>query len=177
MKKGGDMRTGGIFLLYVLAVLTLASCRTSKNTAQQVNQDYSSDFLRLSREFDSLQAGFQMSQRQVTDKLSNLKVEHVTTYYTLPDSAGKQYPVYVSTTKADKDEQTTQQTYTDMMATIRRMELRLDSLSSVIEAALREEQKVAEVSWWDRHKWRVLVPVVVVIIAVSFAFAFKRRKE
>lgn len=171
------MKTSSILLLYVLAVLTLASCRTSKNTAQQVNRDYSADFLRLSREFDSLRAGFQLSQRQVTDKLSNLKVEHVTTYYTLPDSTGKQYPVYVSTTKADKDEQTSEKVQTDMMATIRRMELRLDSLSSVIEAALREEQKVAEVSWWDRHKWRVLVPVVVVIIAVSFAFAFKRRKE
>ena len=88
--------------------------------------------------------------------LSNLKVEHVTTYYTLPDSAGRQYPVYVSTTKADKDEQTSEKVQTDMMATIRRMELRLDSLLSVIEAALREEQKVAEVSWWERHKGYVI---------------------
>lgn len=172
------MRSGGILLLYVLAVFTmLCGCRSSRNVEAQVQHDYSGDWLRLSRQMDSLQAGFRLSQRQVTDKLSNLKVEHVTTYYTLPDSTGKQYPVYVSTTKADKDEQTTQQTYTDMMATIQRMELRLDSLSSVIEAALREEQKVAEVSWWDRNKWRVLVTVVLVIIAVSFAFAFKRRKE
>lgn len=172
------MRSGGILLLYVLAVFTLlCGCRSSRNVEAQVQHDYSGNWLRLSRQMDSIQAGFQMSQRQVTDKLSNLKVEHVTTYYTLPDSAGKQYPVYVSTTKADKDEQTSEKVQTDMMATIRRMELRLDSLSSVIEAALREEQKVAEVSWWDRHKWRVLVPVVVVIIAVSFAFAFKKRKE
>ena len=175
MKKGGDMRTGGIFLLYVLAVLTLASCRTSKNTAQQVNRDYSADFLRLSREFDSLRAGFQLSQRQVTDKLSNLKVEHTTTYYTLPDSAGKQYPVYVSTTKADKDERTTERMYTDMMATIRKMEAVVDSLSEKVDEALKKEQKVAEVSWWERHKWRVLVPVVLVIIVMAFVYKLRKK--
>lgn len=172
------MRASAIFLLYILAIVCLlCGCKASKQTDTQVQRDYSGDWQRLSSQMDSLQAGFRLSQQQVTDKLSNLKVEHTTTYYTLPDSTGKQYPVYVSTTKADKDEQTSERVQTDMMATIRRMELRLDSLSSVIEAALREEQKVAEVSWWDRHKWRVLVPVVVVIIAVSFAFAFKKRKE
>ena len=161
--------------MYVLAVLTLASCRTSKNTAQQVNRDYSADFLRLSREFDSLRAGFQLSQRQVTDKLSNLKVEHTTTYYTLPDSAGRQYPVYVSTTKADKDEQTSEKMQTDMMATIRRLDAVVDSLSEKVDEALKEEQKVAEVSWWERHKWRVLVPVVLVIIVVAFVYKLRKK--
>ena len=147
------MRTSGIVLLYILAVLVLlCGCRTPKNTEQQVARDYSGDFQRLYRQMDSLSGGFQVSQQQITDKLSNLKVEHVTTYYTLPDSAGRQYPVYVSTTKADKDEQTTEKVRTDMMATIRRMELAVDSLSRRVDAALREEQKVAELSWWDRHK-------------------------
>ena len=136
------MRASGIILLYILAVFSLASCRTSKNTEQQVNRDYSADFLRLSREFDSLRAGFQLSQRQVTDKLSNLKVEHTTTYYTPPDSAGRQYPVYVSTTKADKDERTSEKVQTDMMAAIRKMEAVVDSLSEKVDEALKKEQKV-----------------------------------
>ena len=172
------MRSGALLLLYVLAVFTLlCGCRSSRNVEAQVQHDYSGDWLRLSRQMDSLWAGFQVSQRQVTDKLSNLKVEHVTTYYTLPDSTGKQYPVYVSTTKADKDEQTTQQTYTDMMATIRRMELRLDSLSSVIEAALREEQKVAEVSWWERHKGYVIGAAFGAVLVVVGWMVYRIRKK
>lgn len=172
------MKTGAIYLLYILAVFSmLCGCRTPRNTEAAVQRDYSGDLLGLSRQMDSLRASFELSRRRITDKLSNLKLEHTTTYYTLPDSAGRQYPVYVSTTKADKDERTSEKAYTDLMATIRRMEAVVDSLSRRVDAALREEQKVAELSWWDRHKWRVLVPVVVVIIAVSFAFAFKRRKE
>ena len=172
------MRTSAIFLLYVLAlVCLLCGCKTSRQTDTKVQRDYSADWQRLSSQMDSLRAGFRLSQQQVTDKLSNLKVEHTTTYYTLPDSTGRQYPVYVSTTKADKDEQTTERIRTEMDACIREMKAIVDSLSRKVDAALKKEQKVAELSWWDRHKWRVLVPVVVVIIAVPFAFAFKRRKE
>ena len=172
------MRSASILLLYVLAVFCLlCGCRTSKNVETQVQHDYSGDWLRLSRQMDSLWAGFQLSQRQVTDKLSNLKVEHVTTYYTLPDSAGKQYPVYVSTTKADKDEQTSEKVQTDMMATIRKLELRLDSLSSVIEAALREEQKVAEVSWWERHKGYVIGAAFGAVLVVLGWMVYRIRKK
>lgn len=178
MKKGGDMRAGSIFLLYVLAVLSLASCKASKNVEQQVDRDYSADFMRLSHEFDSIYAGFQVSQRQVTDKLSNLKVEHTTTYYTLPDSAGRQYPVYVSTTKADKDEKTSEKVYTDMIASIRRLEQRLDDLSEKVDAALKQEQKVAEVSWWDRHKGYVAGGAFCAVLVVIIAYiVYKSRKK
>ena len=172
------MRSGALLLLYVLAVFTmLCGCRSSRNVEAQVQHDYSGDWLRLSRQMDSLWAGFQVSQRQVTDKLSNLKVEHVTTYYTLPDSAGKQYPVYVSTTKADKDEQTSEKVQADMMATIRKLELRLDSLSSVIEAALREEQKVAEVSWWERHKGYVIGAAFGAVLVVVGWMVYRIRRK
>lgn len=172
------MRSWALLLLYVLAVFCLlCGCRSSRNVEAQVQHDYSGDWLRLSRQMDSLRAGFQVSQRQVTDKLSNLKVEHVTTYYTLPDSTGKQYPVYVSTTKADKDEQSTEMTNTDLMATIRELKIVVDSLSQKVDAALKREQKEAELSWWDRNKWRVLVPVVLVVIVMAFAFALKLRRK
>ena len=164
-------------MLYALAVFSLASCRTSKNTEQQVNRDYSADFLRLSREFDSLRAGFRLSQQQVTDKLSNLKVEHTTTYYTLPDSTGRQYPVYVSTTKADKDEQTTERIRTEMDACIREMRSIVDSLSRKVDAALKKEQKVAELSWWDRYKWKVMVSGLVVLVIIATTFIYKYRKK
>lgn len=170
------MKTGGIYLLYILALFSmLCGCRTPRNTEAAVQRDYTGDLLGLSRQMDSLRAGFELSQRRITDKLSNLKLEHTTTYYTLPDSVGRQYPVYVSTTKADKDERTSERMYTDMMATIRKMEAVVDSLSEKVDAALREEQKVAEVSWWERHKWRVLVPVVLVIIVVAFVYKLRKK--
>lgn len=172
------MRTSGIVIMYVLGLLALlAGCKTSKNTEQQVNRDYSADFLRLSSEFDSLRAGFQLSQRQVTDKLSNLKVEHTTTYYTLPDSTGKQYPVYVSTTKADKDEQETQKTYLELDATIRRMYEKVDSLSNKVDEALRKEQKVAEVSWWDRHKGYVVGAVLGAVAVIVGWMVYRIRRK
>ena len=170
------MRTSAIFLLYVLAIVCLlCGCKTSQQTDTETHQDYSADWLRLSSQMDSLRAGFQLSQQQVTDKLSNLKVEHTTTYYTLPDSTGKQYPVYISTTKADKDEQTTERIRTEMDAYFRRMEAMVDSLSRKVDAALKKEQKVRELSWGDFHKWRVMVSAMVVIIIIV-TFIYKSRK-
>lgn len=170
------MRTSAIFLLYLLAlVCLLCGCKTSRQTDTKVQRDYSGDWQRLSSQMDSLRAGFRLSQQQVTDKLSNLKVEHTTTYYTLPDSTGRQYPVYVSTTKADKDEQTTERIRTEMDACIREMRTIVDSLSRKVDAALKKEQKVAELSWWDRHKWKVMVPVVLVIIATTFIYKYRKK--
>ena len=172
------MRKSSLFLLYILAAFfLLCGCRASKNAEHQVERDYSGDWLRLSRQMDSLRADFQLSRRQVTDKLSNLKLEHVTTYYTPPDSTGKQYPVYVSTTKADKGEHTTKQSDTDLNATIRRLELCMDSLFSVINAAMKQEQKVAEVSWWDRHKGYTVGAAFVLVLAVIgyLVYKFKNR--
>ena len=172
------MRTSAIFLLYILAIVCLlCGCKASKQTDTQVQRDYSGDWRRLSSRMDSLRAGFRLSQQQVTDKLSNLKLEHTTTYYTLPDSTGKQYPVYISTTKADKDEQTTERIRTEMEAYFRRMEAIVDSLSRKVDAALKKEQKVAELSWWDRHKWKVMVSGLVVVVIIIAAFIYRSRRK
>lgn len=172
------MKTGAIYLLYILAVFSmLCGCRTPRNTEAAVQRDYSGDLLGLSRQMDSLRASFELSRRRITDKLSNLKLEHTTTYYTLPDSMGRQYPVYVSTTKADKDERTSEKAYTDLMATIRRMEAVVDSLSRRVDAALREEQKVAELSWWDRHKGYLYGTAAGVVLAIIAYIIFKSRRK
>ena len=169
------MRTSAIFLLYILAIVCLlCGCKTSRQTDTKVQRDYSADWQRLSSQMDSLRAGFRLSQQQVTDKLSNLTVEHTTTYYTLPASTRRQYPVSISTTPASKDEQPTELIRTEMDACIREMRTIVDSLSRKVDAALKKEQKVAELSWWDRHKWRVLVPVVLVIIATTFIYKYRK---
>lgn len=171
------MKNVPILILSALGILCLlCGCRSSKNVEQQVERDYSGDWLRLSRQMDSLLADFQLSRRQVTDKLSNLKLEHVTTYYTPPDSTGKQYPVYVSTTKANKGEHTTKQSDTELNATIRRLELCMDSLFSVINAAMKQEQKVAELSWWDRHKGYAVGAAFVLVLVVIGYMVYKFKK-
>lgn len=155
----------------------LCGCRTPRNTEAAVQRDYTGDLLGLSRQMDSLRAVFELSQQRITDKLSNLRLEHTTTYYTLPDSAGRQYPVYVSTTKADKDERTSEQEHTDLMATLRRMEAVVDSLSRRVDAALREERKVAELSWWDRHKGYLYGAAAGVVLAVIVWLVRKIRRK
>ena len=62
-----------------------------------------------------------------------------------------------------------------MDAYIRQMKAIVDSLSRKVDAALQEERKVAEVSWWDLHKWKVLVPVVLVIIATTFIYKYRKK--
>ena len=172
------MRTSAIFLLYILSIVCLlCGCKASQQTDTKVQRDYSGDWQRLSSQMDSLRAGFRLSQQQVTDKLSNLKVEHTTTYYTLPDSTGRQYPVYVSTTKADKDEQTTERIRTKMDACIRRMEAIVDSLSRKVDAALKKEQKVAELSWWDRHKGRVGIGAGMLVLVVVGYMVYRMRRR
>ena len=161
----------------VIAAMVLASCGASKNVEQQVSRDYSGDLERIAKQMDSLQEGFNLTTRQVTDKLSNLKVEHTTTYYTQPDSAGRQYPVYVSTTRADKDEQTTQKAYSELSATIRKLETAVDSLSRKVDAALLEEQKVAELSWWDLHKDKVLGAGFVALLVVAGWLAVRMMRR
>ena len=161
----------------VLMVSAACSCRTSKNTEQQVNRDYTEDLGRISRQVDSLRAGFQVTREQVTDKLSNLKVENTTTYYTLPDSAGKQYPVYVSTTKADRNEESTERIYAEMNATIQRLSEKVDSLSRKVDAALKKEQKVAELSWWDLHKGKVFGALAVLVLGLAGWLAWRRWKK
>ena len=171
------MRISAIFILYILAIVCLlCGCKASQQTDTVTHQDYSADWQRLSSQMDSLRAMFQLSQQRVTDKLSNLKVEHTTTYYTLPDSTGKQYPVYVATTKADKDEQTTELTRTEMDAYIRQMKAIVDSLSRKVDAALQEERKVAELSWWDLHKWKVYAAFSLAILIVVGYMIYKLKR-
>lgn len=168
------VRIMAVFFLLLWALLWLVGCKVSQNTERQVNRDYTSDMNNLSAQMDSLLADFRLSQRQVTDKLSNLKLEHTGTLYAPPDSTGRQYPVYVSTTKADKDERATEQLYTEMNATFRRLEQKMDALAETVDSALKKREKVVELSWWDLHKWQVGVGVLAVIL-IYMVYRIKKK--
>lgn len=171
------VRFMAVFFVVLWALLWLVGCKASQNAERQVNRDYTSRLDSLSAQMDDLQANFRLSQQQVTDKLINLKLEHTATYYTMPDSTGKQYPLYISTTKADKDEQTSEHISTEQDATIRRLEEIVDSLSQKVDSALKEERKVVELSWWDLHKWQVGVGVLAVILIIVGCLVHEIKKK
>lgn len=160
----------------LLAVITLlASCK-SQEVVTEKQTDYSSYFEKQEQKTDSLFAELQMQQKKTTERLSNLKVENTTTYYTLPDSTGKQYPVYVSTTTANKDEKENENTFTELNAEIWRMQEKIDSLTNAVNAAMKQKEEVTELSWWDLHKWEVFLLVIIVSAFGIGILIYKFRK-
>lgn len=146
----------------LLAFITLLVSCKSQEVATEKQTDYTSYFEKQEQKTDSLFAQLQMQQQKTTEKLSNLKVENTTTYYTLPDSAGKQYPVYVSTTTANKDEKENESTFTELSAEMSRMQEKIDSLTNAVNAAMKQKEEVTELSWWDLHKWEVFLLILIV---------------
>lgn len=158
------MRT--LVLFSLLLAMLMVSCK-SQEVATEKQTDYSSYFDKQEQRTDSLFAQLQMQQKKTTEKLSNLKVEHTTTYYTLPDSAGKQYPVYVSTTTANKDDKVNENTFIELNAEMVRMQAKIDSLTKSVNAAMQQKEEVTELSWWDLNKGKIIVVVVIVVILGS----------
>lgn len=171
------IRIIAVAYLILWALLWLAGCKPSQNLNASTQKDYTKEQNSLSTKIDSLMADIRIEQQKVSDKLSNLKLEHTATYYTMPDSTGKQYPLYISTMKADKDEQTSGRISTEQDATIRRLEEIVDSLSQKVDSALKEERKVVELSWWDFHKWQVGVGVLAVILIIVGCLVHEIKKK
>lgn len=162
IKRRTKMNTKLIWI-YLLSLL-LVSCQ-SKETITEEQKDYTSYFERQEQQIDSMFASLQVQQQKTTEKLSNLKVEHTTTYYSLPDSTGKQYPVYISTTTANKDDKVNEHTFTKLNAEISKMQEKIDSLTNAINATLQQKESMNELSWWDLNKSKVIVVIVIVIIS------------
>ena len=148
-------------LFSLILALLLISCK-SQEIVTEKQTDYSSYFEKLGQKTDSLFAELKLQQQKTTEKLSNLKVENTTTYYTLPDSAGKQYPVYISTTIANKDEKVNESMFAELSAEMSRMMEVIDSLTNEVNAAMNQKEEVTELSWWDLHKWEVFLLVIIV---------------
>lgn len=162
-----------VILFFFMALLV--SCK-SQEVVTEKQTDYSSYFEKQEQKTDSLFAELKLQQQKTTEKLSNLKVENTTTYYTLPDSAGKQYPVYVSTTTANKDEKVNESMFTELNAEMMRMQEKIDSLTNAVNAAMKHKEEVTELSWWDLHKWEVFLLVIIVSAFGIGILIYKYRK-
>lgn len=150
-----------VILVFFMALLV--SCKSQEKVTEK-QTDYSSYFEKQVQKTDSLFAELKLQQQKTTEKLSNLKVENTTTYYTLPDSVGKQYPVYVSTTTANKDEKVNESMFTELSAEMSRMKEMIDSLTNAVNAAMKQKEEVTELSWWDLHKSGIYSVIAILII-------------
>ena len=165
------MRPLYLFLI-LLTTAILSGCRSQRiDTARQV--DYSADLRGMQQRMDSLLATIQIERKAITDRFSSLTVENRTTVYSRPDSAGRQYPVVVSETKADREDKEQTEVDTELAATVQELRSEVSSLKEQVDSTLREQEKEAEISWWDRNKWRIAL--VVVVLGIVWCMVKQKR--
>ena len=150
------------------------SCKTSHNIETQKQIDYSGDFLYLRNLIESLRLDVNKQTKVTTDKLSELNIENKTVYLSLPDSAGKQYPVKESITTASKHEQEQTEVDETLSITLQQFSNRLDTISNKVNALLNQREKAVELSWWDLHKDKVYRYVIGLILAGWLVYKFKK---
>lgn len=165
------------FILAVLPAFAMLSCRTSRNAEIRTDNSSMERYGGIFRRADSSFAALQLMRKEVNERLSDLKVENTVTYYSPPDSAGRQHPVYVSTTRADRRERESERSDTELYAMLERMTNRLDSLSRTASASSRSHQKIMEVTWWDLHKWQVLGGAGFTLLIVCGILAYRLKKK
>ena len=175
-KKRKYFLSSSPLIFAMAALLSLFSCKSQQSETTS-NVDYSSYFDRQSHLTDSLFSIISKEQNKTTEALSKLEIENTTTYYTLPDSAGKQYPVYVSTTTANKDEKVNESMFTELSAEMSRMREMIDSLTNEVNAAMNQKEEVTELSWWDLHKWEIFIFAVLAIALMVIIIYTRRMKK
>lgn len=166
-------------LLFIIILLTSAiciGCRTSRNMEGIKQVDYSGELSGVKSSLDSLLATVQMETTELSNKIGKLKVENKTIYYSVPDSSGKQYPVIVSETNADKEDKESTERYDNLTANLSVISNRIDSISRKMDSLLREQHKTIELSWWDLNKDKVYVSILIVVIIGMGYLVYKLKK-
>ena len=170
------MRTWQAMLIILLTSAICIGCRTSQNTEGTKHIDYSGELSGMKSSLDSLLATVQMETTELSNKIGKLKVENKTVYYSVPDSSGKQYPVIVSETNADKEDKESTERYDNLTANLSVISNRIDSISRKMDSLLREQHKTIELSWWDLNKDKVYVSILIVIIIGMGYLVYKLKK-
>ncbi|MCS2366468.1 histidine kinase [Bacteroides caccae] len=155
-----------IFGVVGLLIMLLAGCAASKNIDRDTQVDYSNNLQQMQNRMDSLLYNMKLMQRETSDRLSNLKIENTTTYLSVPDSTGKQYPTVISETKANKEEKENKTTDTKIEATMQRFIMEVNDLKQQLNTSIIDKEKVKEVSWWQLHKVDVYAVLFALIIVI-----------
>ena len=170
------MRTWQTILIILLTSAICIGCRTSQNTEGTKQIDYSGELSGMKSSLDSLLTTVQKETTELSNKIGKLKVENKTVYYSVPDSSGKQYPVIVSETSADKEDRQSTERYENLTANLSAISNRIDSISRKMDSLLREQHKTIELSWWDLNKDKVYVSILIVIIIGMGYLVYKLKK-
>lgn len=143
--------------------ILLSSCAVPKNMEQESHMDYSDVLQKMHIRMDSLLYNMDMVRKETSEKLSNLKVENTTTYLSVPDSAGRQYPTVVSKTTANKEEKETQSIYTEISVTMQQLVEEVSGLKQQLNSVISDKEKVMELSWWDLHKDKIYTGAILLL--------------
>lgn len=149
--------------MLVVLLIVLSGCAAPKNIDRDTQVDYYDDLQLAQNRMDSLLYNMQLMCRETSERLSNLKIENTTTYLSVPDSTGKQYPTAISNTTANKEEKEYKSTDTKVEAAMRILIAEVNELKQQLNTAISDKEKVVEVSWWQLHK----VDIYMVILALT----------
>lgn len=170
------MKTVLHIFMIIFPMLGICSCASPQEVEYTGGEKTSNRYELLFSATDSMFGEISAGQRELKDRLAELKIENKTVYYSAPDSTGRQHPVSVSETVARGSEKESSRTDTRMDVLLQRMMSRVDSLSGKVDAVLREQRKTVELSWWDRNKGCIDTAVQVMVLIAFGYIVYKLRR-
>ena len=159
--------------MFLTLGIWFASCKTSRNIGMQKQVDYRGEFQFLRNAVESLRTDVSKQTKITTDKLSDLKIENTTVYFSSPDSIGKQYPIKESTTTASKREQERMEIDETLSLALKQFSNRLDSLNGKVDVMLNLKEKIVEISWWDIYKGKLYCAIVGLLIIIFLHYGYR----
>ena len=161
--------------MFLTLGIWFASCKTSRNIGMQKQVDYRGEFQFLRNAVESLRTDVSKQTKITTDKLSDLKIENTTVYFSSPDSIGKQYPIKESTTTASKREQERMEIDETLSLALKQFSNRLDSLNGKVDVMLNLKDKIVEISWWDIYKGKLYCAIVGLLIIIFLHYGYRNK--
>lgn len=161
--------------MFLTLGIWFASCKTSRNIGMQKQVDYRGEFQFLRNAVESLRTDVSKQTKITTDKLSDLKIENTTVYFSSPDSIGKQYPIKESTTIASKREQERMEIDETLSLALKQFSNRLDSLNGKVDVMLNLKEKIVEISWWDIYKGKLYCAIVGLLIIIFLHYGYRNK--
>ena len=162
--------------ILVVLLVVLSGCVTPKNINRDMQIDYFGELQQVQNRIDSLLYNMKLIQRETSEKLSNLEIENITTYFSAPDSTGRQYPTTISNTTVNKEEKENNTIDTKMEVTTKQLITEVDELKQRFNAAISDQEKVIEVSWWQLYKFDVYVSLFVIAVC-WLIYKYLKRSE
>lgn len=151
-------------IIIILLTPAICSCRSSRNLDNHVQSSIQEEMQRMINSLDSLMANAHLLRSEFNERFSNMKLENKTVYYSAPDSTGKQYPTVVSETKSESNEKERSQSDTELYISVSMLSAKVDSLSAKLNSVLDKQEKVVELSWWQKNKDKLYIGFALIII-------------